>query len=462
MYALLGCSRRNILRKKNYTFFWSFFRGNPDKCDFLGNTALHCAAINGHMSCVTFLVSFGANIWALDNDFHTPLDVAVLNDHKETVKYLDAVAAKQSTLNKKVVKKLREKASVDAHKRVKKYSKLQDKANKKAELEDKKLAKEREKMGIVGTIEPDGYDSGRSTMRSSKFSTISASSGIVNGELKPFSAYVNQNKKATTLGGVAKKIKQRQKNGYVDSVGEFKVCELEWDGTKTIKSLSGLQRDAQILYVKSEKQKNGVKNGHDDVISRVNSEPDFNYSADSGVESADSPEAASMFECPGFGNVAFMCKNGFTGALLMSLPSDCTDDDTQSSEPPDDALPGTSNGHSRSRRRRGSLTDSIGTLGSLAARMRDVPWDENDLENLDDEDINESTPLELFLAANGVSEYLSLLTQEKIDLPALMLLNDSDLKEIGMPMGPRRKILDGVSKRKQTMYCPGIMMDTIL
>ena len=58
-----------------FIHFSSFFRGNPDKCDFLGNTALHCAAINGHMSCVTFLVSFGANIWALDNDFHTPLDV---------------------------------------------------------------------------------------------------------------------------------------------------------------------------------------------------------------------------------------------------------------------------------------------------------------------------------------------------------------------------------------------------
>ena len=419
------------------------------------------------MPCVTFLVSFGASIWALDNDFHTPLDVAVLNDHNETVKYLDAVADKQATLNKKVVKKLREKASVEAQKRVKKYNKLQEKANKKAEVEDKKLAKEREKMGVVGTIEPDGYDSGRSTMRSSKFSTISAHSGMSNGDLKPFSAYVNQNKKASTLSGVAKRIKQRQKNGVVDGIGEFKVCELDWDGTKTIKSLSGLQRDAQILYVKNEKQKNGVKNGHDgDVISRANSEPDFNYS-DSGVDGSDSPEACGMFERPGFGNVAFMRKNGFTGALLMSLPSvDSTDDDTQSSEPPDDAVPGTSNGtsngHCRPRRRKGSFTDSIGTLGSLASRVKDVPWDEDDLENLDDEDINESTPLELFLAANGIPEYLSLLTLEKIDLPALMLLNDSDLKEIGMPMGPRRKILDGITKRKQTMYSPGIMMDTVL
>ncbi len=251
-------------------------------------------------------------------------------------------------------------------------------------------------------------------------------------------------------------------------MGEFKVCEMEWDGTKTIKSLSGLQRDSQILYVRKERLKNGL-NGHksDDVISRANSEPDFNYSADSGVDSGDSPEACSMFERPGFGTVAFMRKNGFPRAMMMSL-AESTDEDTQSSEsPPVDPVPSTSNGgRTRQHRRRGSLTDSIGTLGSLAVRMRDAPYDDEDeLENLDDDDdddINENSPLELFLAANGISEYLSRLTQEQIDLPALMLLSDSDLKEIGIPMGPRRKILEGVAKRKQSMSKPGMMMDTVL
>lgn len=415
------------------------------------------------MSCVSFLVSFGANIWALDNDFHTPLDVAVLNDHKEVVKYLDAVAAKQALLNKRVVKKLRERANAEAHKRVKKYDKLQEKASKKAQEEERRLVKEREKMGVVGTVEPDGYDSGRSTMRSSKFSTISGHSRSSGSELKPFSALVNHNKKATTLSGVAKRIKQRQKNGVVDGMGEFKVCEMEWDGSKTIKSLSGLQRDSQILYVKNGvADPQGTTNNHD-TVSRSNSEPDFNYSGDSGVDSADSPEASSMFERPGFGNMTFMRKNGFTGALLMALPPESTDEETQSGESPkDDPEPSTSTGRSRRHRRKGSLTDSIGTLGSLAARMKDVPYDEYELDIPNDEDSSDSSPLELFLAANGISEYLSVLTQEKIDLPALMLLSDSDLKEIGIPMGPRRKMLDGVAKRKQSLNRPGIVMDTVL
>ena len=62
-------------------------RGNPDKPDHLGNTCLHHAASNGFMNCVTFLVSFGANMWALDNDFHTALDAAALNNRNEIVRW---------------------------------------------------------------------------------------------------------------------------------------------------------------------------------------------------------------------------------------------------------------------------------------------------------------------------------------------------------------------------------------
>ncbi|CAJ0958685.1 unnamed protein product [Ranitomeya imitator] len=52
------------------------YGGDPDKCDIWGNTPLHLSAANGHLNCLSFLVSFGANIWCLDNDYHTPLDMA--------------------------------------------------------------------------------------------------------------------------------------------------------------------------------------------------------------------------------------------------------------------------------------------------------------------------------------------------------------------------------------------------
>ena len=62
--------------------------------------------MNGHMNCVTFLVSFGTNMWALDNELHTPLDLALLNNQHESVKFLDHSIANQASLNKKVISQL--------------------------------------------------------------------------------------------------------------------------------------------------------------------------------------------------------------------------------------------------------------------------------------------------------------------------------------------------------------------
>ena len=53
--------------------------GHPDKGDLLGNTCLHHAVIHGHLTCVSFLVTFGANIWALDNDFRWHLLLLLLS-----------------------------------------------------------------------------------------------------------------------------------------------------------------------------------------------------------------------------------------------------------------------------------------------------------------------------------------------------------------------------------------------
>jgi ankyrin repeat protein len=75
-------------------------RGDPDKADHFGNTALHFAAARGHTSCVTFLVNFGANLWALDIDFHTPKELAAMNSRDEILRFLDSVAAKEEASNK--------------------------------------------------------------------------------------------------------------------------------------------------------------------------------------------------------------------------------------------------------------------------------------------------------------------------------------------------------------------------
>lgn len=95
------------------------FRGDPDKADLFGNTALHLAAAQGHKSVVTFLVNFGCNIFAMDIDGRTPQELAGMNSRDEILRYLDSVQAKIEAGDKKKVKAMKEKAKKDVEKRIK-------------------------------------------------------------------------------------------------------------------------------------------------------------------------------------------------------------------------------------------------------------------------------------------------------------------------------------------------------
>lgn len=54
--------------------------------------------------------------------------------------------------------------------------------------------------------------------------------------------------------------------------------------------------------------------------------------------------------------------------------------------------------------------------------------------------LTRSTTLADLMDSLGLAKYTSRLQEEEIDLAALRLLNDDDLKELGLPMGPRRKL----------------------
>lgn len=369
-----------ILRVINLAFF-SLYRGDPDKCDHYGNTALHWAAANGHMNCVSFLVNFGVSLWALDNDFHTASNVAAMNQRDEIIRYLDDVVARQSALNKKLVQKLKEKAVIDAEKRVKLYQKLQRKAAKRAEKEEKEIEKHRKRLygsefqlnGLItkasnltiGSIKKDA----KVTYASPKYSDI-----ISNG--------AGTTKKG--LGAVSKRIQQKKQNVIV-TPADFKVREIEVNGKRSIRSLSGLMRDSEILYVpKYDTQ--STTSGHNhrrhlkDVfdnkseLSRAISEPDFLHATDSGFgdEVAPMESSSSIFERPGFGSVAF--RNSMSGTL-MSLPSTSTDENEEDS---DDDIDSTRASEKDSDLQNGSVEDSIGSAGSLAQRNGQQPWDDDE------------------------------------------------------------------------------------
>lgn len=102
-------------------------RGDPDKCDIWGNTPLHLAACNGHIHCVSFLINFGANIFALDNDLRTPLEAAAGRDRKDCVQILDKAATEQNLLNPKKVSKQKAQAQRNVERQIKECEKRQEK-----------------------------------------------------------------------------------------------------------------------------------------------------------------------------------------------------------------------------------------------------------------------------------------------------------------------------------------------
>lgn len=62
--------------------------GDPEKTTGDGSSALHLATARNHLNCVSFLVNFGVNMWALDNELHTAKDIAAIEQRREVSFYI--------------------------------------------------------------------------------------------------------------------------------------------------------------------------------------------------------------------------------------------------------------------------------------------------------------------------------------------------------------------------------------
>ncbi|XP_013870308.1 Usher syndrome type-1G protein homolog [Austrofundulus limnaeus] len=417
--------------------------GDPDRCDIWGNTPLHLAAANGHLNCLSFLVSFGANVWCLDNDYHTPLDMAAAKGHMDCVRYLDSIAAKQITLNAKLVGKLKERAFHAAERRIKDCEKLQRRHHERME---RKFVKESAAFDNLDAISFSSYTS-------SKFNTVTSN--------MPYS----QATLHSTAKGKAKIQKKLEKKKQVD--GTFKIYE---DGRRSVRSLSGLQLGNDVMFLKQgtyanpkERTRLNIRDmfpreNDDDVesVSRAMSDPGLYEAAYSEI-SADSGRD-SLFTRPGLGTMVFRRNYMTAGMFGMGGRNEGS---VAGSEPV---------GRAPNVRLRGQLPrrppsfdeDSIGSAYSLQERnLQELPWEEMDVE-LDEDMEPENNPLETFLASQGLGEFLSILSREKIDLEALLLCSEQDLTGIHIPLGPRKKLLDACKRRLDTIEDPEAIEDTEL
>ncbi len=68
------------------------------------------------------------------------------------------------------------------------------------------------------------------------------------------------------------------------------------------------------------------------------------------------------------------------------------------------------------------------------------------------------SPLSTFLHSLDLVDYVENLHKEKLDLEALAMCREEDLTSIGLPLGPRKKILNAILKRRRIIASPSKKM----
>ncbi|CAG9835932.1 unnamed protein product [Diabrotica balteata] len=408
--------------------------GNPDKADLFGNTALHLAAAQGHKHIVTFLVNFGANIYATDIDGRTPQELAGINNRDDILRFIDGIQAKMEATDKKKVKAMQDKAKEEAKKRVKNFNKQMAKQEK----QNEKLERRKSKPSMMSTLK-------------SRFIGGSMSSLAVDNQPERRSTYSSIISGGTVTGKgnmstVQRKILANKNNRLGQNGEEFRVSHIE-DGKLTVSSLKGITRDSEVLYggtleavgFKERGRLDSIFNEAESITSvptnptapppgrltRSLSQPDFLQEMRKNAEDK-MQEPASIFIRPGIGSIVIrksITQNSF-GKFYGN--------------------------HEES---------SIGSGESYGPRQ--ITDDElSDTGSSEDE--NPHGPLERFLTAFGLSEYLDTLVEQKIDLDTLMILEESDLKSLNLPIGSHRRLVHAINERKAALENPGEVKDTML
>ncbi|XP_045398051.1 ankyrin repeat and SAM domain-containing protein 4B [Lemur catta] len=167
---------------------------------------------------------------------------------------------------------------------------------------------------------------------------------------------------------------------------------------------------------------------------------DFKEKLQFSAEEDGGTQHESILKRPGLGNIVFQRNR-------VLSPEDISDSKMELGfKMPSELL-----------QRQGAEADEEGEENGLED---DLPWDEGEVDW--EEDVVDATPLEVFLQSQHLEEFLPIFRREQIDLEALLLCSDEDLQSIQMQLGPRKKVLNAINRRKQVLQQPGHLVDTSL
>lgn len=354
-----------------------------------------------------FLTKFGASIWSLDNQYHTPLEEAASRGQLECVHYLDHVTAEQMLHHKASVSKQKTEAEKLARKRMKKVQR-----------EQKKRDKE-----YVRRFE---IDNGVS---------------------------MKKNKKHMT-----KDMGRNEQNNYIYGTSR--------DGFDTMNSTQSLRRFSQITRLKLGKgttrsapvDKSNITKGsvrQTFLAPRLRSSSTYvvNNSKSQSLTNLDSanvifkpkairPASSSVFEIPEEQSGRFSSDNF---AKVQTYVDNVEKYGSMSSY----------NSHNSTFP---SSQDSCTSSWSVNSDIETIIDAENHVEISD----LHFASLTTFLASLNLEQFTLTMKKEGIDMNSLALCTDDDLKSVGLPLGPRKLILEAFQKRKKANDDPGPLVDTYL
>lgn len=445
--------------------------GDPDKADQFGNTALHLASAKGHMQCVDFLVQFGVNIYVLDIDHHSAQDLAAINNRDKILRYLDAAAATLEATDRKKAHEFREQAKKKSEKRAREFATRQQRLERDQDTSIR--IRPHRPSNMLQALKHKLWSGSQGNLAQPRIVNESSPQPIVAPvSTTKFSALVGGGTVLRGGGGAVKKRADAMKIRQQLENGDFKIGEMEANGKRSVRSIQGLRRDSEILYVgtyssnddsNASERRGKLKdvfdvdpmNGHDNddvdedsgsgisggggkfgTISRSLSQPDFLATAattDEVTEDVLLQRPSGLFNRPSFGNLAFP-------RSVSNVLAQLGNEQSSTSASSDGSVKAKPNAASK---------------GAIKPRSQLVFADsDSDIESSDNEE-NDSLAILRFLSAFKLEDYYPIFQKNDIDMETLMLLTENDVKSLGLPLGPYRRLCNAIQERREALANPG-------
>ena len=359
----------------------------------------------GQLHCLVFLSNFGGNVHAVDDNGATPMQEAAIKGRIECIRHLETLITHQISQDRIKVEKMQLKAKRDAEKRIKEKARLLQKLDRDYE---KRTAKHRKALGLPGNIVgvPVSIRNGNNNENipdgTNRKQTYSQLTGLLRSD------------------GESTEYESSRSNidDELSSNESYKRIDDDFLGHTSQTSDDIVFDRRQFLHNESDQQSQSTE---ETEVSRKHTPQNIRSLQTNNDFIQNGRYANRNFNSNLPGEVVTL-KNGQIVSNLNNSQSSGTSNGANqpiimngTNGNPDNLPPSKRNGQ---------------TVGIAKNRM---------------------APLYTFLHALQLDEYREVFIREKIDLRACLLCDENDLREIGLPLGPRKKIVDAINKRNQAV-----------